>query len=142
MYNLFSMAMLLMLAPQNQNLPDEFNQIPESIRQQATVIVSGTYGQGRTPCMFRPDGTRVWGLDWYFAIKRVYRGKVGSKVIRIKPASLPTSSYVSKGLKLEHRYLVLLRPGREKMKAIKTRDGVSFWDALRDEEIIAIVELR
>lgn len=144
MHYLFSMAMLLMmLAPQNQNLPDEFYQIPEPIRGQATVIISGTYSRGgRTPRIWRPDGTIVFGLDQWFAIKRVYRGKVGNKFIRINPTGLPTSSYVSQSLKLEQAYLVLLRPGSEKMKAIKTREGLSFWDALRDEEILAIVELK
>jgi len=134
--------LLLIFAPQNQNLPDEFYQIPEPIRGQATVIISGTYSRGRTPYIWRPDGTIVFALDQWFAIKRVYRGKVGSKLIRMNPAGLPTSSYVSQSLKLDHAYLVLLRPGSEKMKAIKTREGLSFWDALRDEEILAIVELK
>ena len=143
MNQLFPMAVLLtMLSPQNQNLPSEFYQLPEPIRESATVIVSGTYGQGRTPCILRADGTRVWGLDSWINIKRVYRGKVGSKTINISRHGLPASEYVSKGLEPGRQYLVLLRPGEEKLKKIKSRAGTGFFDALRDEEILAIVEYK
>ena len=141
MHQLFPMAVLLtMLSPENQKMPGEFYQLPESIRESATVIVSGTYGQGRTPCIFRPDGTRVWGLDSWISIKRVYRGKVGSKSINISRLGVPISEYVSKSLEQGHEYLVLLRPGEQKLKKIKSREGTSFFDALHDEEILAIVE--
>ena len=133
--------LLLMLTPQNQKLPDEFYKIPEPIREQATIIVSGVYGQGRTPCMFRPDGTRVWALDTWIEVRRVYRGEVASKFIRINPSMLPDSEYVNRQLKRGQRYLALLRPDEEKTRAIKTKDGISFWNSLRNEEIIAIVEL-
>lgn len=132
----------LMLTPQNQNLPDEFYQIPEPVRERATIIISGTFGQGRTPCMLRPDGMRVWAVDSWFEVKRAYRGSVSSRIIRINPLMLPRSSYVSEQLKREHKYLVLLNPREEKMKALKTREGLRFWDSLRDEEIIAIMELK
>ena len=141
MHQLFPMAVLLtMLSPQNQNLPSEFYQLPEPIRESATVIVSGTYGEGRTPCILRADGTRVWGLDSWINVKRVYRGKVGNKSINISRRGVPVSEYVSKPLEQGHEYLVLLRPGEEKLKKIKSRDGTSFFDALHDDEILAIVE--
>ena len=141
MHQLFPMAVLLtMLSPQKPNLPSEFYQLPESVREQATVIVSGTYGQGRTPCILRPDRTRVWGLDSWINVKRIYRGRVGSKSINISRHGVPISEYVSKTLEQGHEYLVLLRPGEEKLKKIKSRDGTSFFDALHDEEIVAIVE--
>ena len=139
---LFSIAALLtMLVPHNQSLPDEFYQLPESIRENATLIVSGTYGEGRTPCMLRPDGTRVWGFDAWFTIKKVYRGEVRDKSVRVNRMMLPKTGYVSEGLERDHKYLVLLRPGKEKMKRIKTGNA-TYWDALHDEEIIAIVELK
>ena len=139
---LFSLvALLTMLVPQNKTLPDEFYQLPESIRENATLIVSGTYGQGRTPCMFMPDGTRRWGIDSWFSIKRVYRGQVSGRLIRINSMMLPKTGYVSGGLERDHKYLVLLRPGKEKMQRIKTGEA-TYWDALHDEEIIAIVELK
>lgn len=140
---LLSMAMLLLtLAPQQQNLPDEFYRIPEQLRERATIIVSGKYAEGRTPCIFMPDGSREWLIDSWFHIKRVYRGEVGSKSVRINRAMLPKSGYVSEKLEREHDYLVLLRPRSKLMKAIKTGEGISFWEALHDEEIIAIVELK
>jgi hypothetical protein len=141
MNHLFSIAILLgMLTPQNQRLPDTFYKIPEPLRETATLIISGTYGQGRTPCMVRPDGTRVWGLDSWFTIRRVYKGEVGSKSIRINTAMLPKSEYISAKLKPAQQYLLLLRPREETLKKLKTAEGLSFWESLREAEIIAIVE--
>jgi len=45
-------------------------------------------------------------------------------------------------LKDGREYLVLLRPSEESMKAIKAGEYVPAWDALDDEEIVAIVELK
>ena len=146
MSHLYSMAILLLMflppTQNNQTLPAEFYRIPEPVRDRATVIVSGRYGQGRTPCLFMADGSRRWFLDSWFDIKKVYRGAVGSKLIRINPAMLPKSGYVKERLEREGKYLVLLRPGSEKMKQIRTRGGISFLEAVKEEEIIAIVELR
>jgi hypothetical protein len=143
MNQFFSVAILLaMLTPQNQNLPETFYKIPEPVRETATLVVSGTFGQGRTPCMFRPDGTRVWGLDSWFTIKRVHRGEVGSKSIRVNTAMLPKTEYVSSRLKPGQQYLLLLRPREETLKKLKTAEGVSFFESLREEEIIAIMELK
>src|SRR5256885_1315186 len=133
MNHLLSMAIVLMtLAPQNQNLPKEFYRIPEQLRSSATVIVTGTFGQGRTPCMLRPDGMRVWFIDSWFNVKKVYRGKVENKFVRVNTAMLPISRYVSKDLEREHNYLVLLRPEKESLKAMNTKEGIMFWDSLRD----------
>lgn len=130
------------LAPQSQSLPKEFYKIPEQVRSRATVVLTGTYGQGRTPCLLRPDGTRVWFIDSWFKVKEIYRGEVASKSISINTAMLPDSEYVTKKLEREHRYLLLLRPDEEQAKALKTEDGLRFWDSLREEAIIAIVELK
>jgi hypothetical protein len=143
MNHLLSMAIVLMtLAPQSQNLPEEFYRIPKQLRERATVIVTGTFGQGRTPCEFRADGTRVWYLDSWFNVKKVYRGELKTKSIRVNTAMLPASQYVDKDLEREQNYLILLRPDKEAMKAIKTSEGIIFRDSLHDEEIIAIVELK
>lgn len=140
---LFSIAMLLLtLAPQNQKLPVEFYQIPAHVRAEATVIVSGTYGQGRSPCIFRPDGSRIWALESWFQLKEVYLGKVGGKYIYINSAELPKTEEVSEKLKVGRSYLILLRPSEESMKVITAGKRVPVWDALSKEEIIAIVELK
>ena len=140
---MLSIALLwLMLAPQNQNWPEEYYRIPEQLRDRATVVVAGTFGQGRTPCIWRPDGTRVWGLDSWFKVQQVYRGRVRTKFIRVNTAMLPTSEYVPAHFEREHNYLVLLRPDAEELKALGTIEGVSFWDSLREEEIVAVVELK
>jgi hypothetical protein len=143
MRHLFLLALsLLVFPPENQKPPAAFYEIPEQIRERATVVFSGTYSEGRTPCIWRPDGTRVWGLDSSFLVKTVYRGKVHSRVIRINKSMLPESGYVTKQLESQRKYLVLLQPRVEKMKAIKTKEGLGFWDSLRGEEIVAIVQMR
>jgi len=141
--HLLSMAIVLMtLAPQNQNLPEEFYRLPEQLRERATVVVTGTFGQGRTPCVFRPDGSRVWFIDSWFTVKKVYQGELKSRSIRVNTAMLPASQYVKKNLDRGHNYLLLLKPDEESVKAMKTEEGLGFWDSLHDEEIIAIVELK
>ncbi len=141
--NLLSIALVMLtLVPQDQNLPDEFYKLPEQDRAKATLIVTGTYGQGRSPCMFMPDGTRRWTLLTWFQIKKVYRGQVGGKSIQIKWKGSPKTE--DDGVKLEvgREYLVVLRPSEESMKAIRAGEYVSVWDALDTDEIIAIVALK
>jgi len=138
---LLSMALLL-LAPQDQRLPDAFYQLPEQVREKATLIITGTYGEGRSPCIFMPDGSRRWALVSWFNVTKVYRGKVGGKSISINSAMLPKTEDVSGKLEVGHKYLVLLRPNDESMKLIKAGGHVPFWEALSDEEIIAIAELK
>jgi hypothetical protein len=142
MTHLFSIVLLLMLVPQNQQLPDAFHQLPEQMREKATVIFTGTYSWGRGPCQFLPDGTRRWALEPYFNVKRVYRGEVGGKTIHINTMVSPKVNDVSVKLVVGRDYLVLLRPNEESMKVIKAGEYVPVWDALRGEEIIAIVKLK
>lgn len=40
-------TLLTFLAPQDQNLPDAFYELPAKVRKQATLIVTGTYSEGR-----------------------------------------------------------------------------------------------
>lgn len=134
--------LLYTMAPQNRNLPNEFYQIPEPVSDTASIIVSGTYGEGRSPCILRPDGTRAWLLESEFNIEHTYRGKVGCKSIKINKAMLPKAPYVSGQLRQGQRYLVLLRPGREQAERLRTREGLRYWEALGEEEIITIVELK
>src|SRR5688500_1536586 len=110
---------LLLLTPQGQHLPDAFYQLPEQVREKATLIVAGTYGEGRSPCIFMPDGSRRWALESWFQITKVYRGEAGGKSIYINSAMLPKAEGVSEGLEVGHKYLVLLRPGDESMKLIR-----------------------
>jgi hypothetical protein len=142
MNHLFSIVLLLMLAPQNQNLPAAFYQLPEQVREKATVIVMGTYGEGRSPCIFMPDGTRIWALESWFNVKRVYRGKVGGKTIYINSRVSPKINDQSVKLEVGRDYLVLLRPNEESMKVITMGEYVPVWHALHGEELIAIVEIK
>jgi len=142
MNHLFSLVLLLMLVPQNQKLPNEFHQLPAQVREKATVIFTGTYGEGRSPCIFMPDGSRIWALEPWFNVKKVYRGKVGGKTVQINSRVSPKINDVSVNLKIGRDYLVLLRPNEQSMKAIEAGEYVPVWDALQGEEILAIVELK
>ena len=141
-YHFLIVALLLTLVPRNQELPGAYYRIPEHVRDKATIVVSGTYGRGRSPCILRPDGTRFWVLESWFKLTKVYRGKVGGKYININSAMLPESAEVSDDLVVGRAYLILLRPSAESMEAIKAGEHVPAWDALQGEEIIAIVELK
>jgi len=140
---LISLAtLLLILVPQDQKLPKEVNQLPEPVRAKATLIVTGTYGRGRGPCIFMPDGSRRWALDSWFRIKKVYRGEVGGKSIYVKSSVSPKPEGTRATLEAGSEYLVLLRPSEESLKAIKAGEYLPAWDALDDEEIVAIVALK
>jgi|ERR1043166_6972180 hypothetical protein len=139
---LFSLLLLLVLVPQNQKLPETVKQIPGQVRESATVIVTGTYREGRSPCIFMPDGSRRWALESWFNVKQVYRGKVGGKTIYVNGRVSPKLNDVSVKLETGREYLVLLRPNEESTKVIKAGEYVPAWDALQSEEILAIVELK
>jgi len=142
MNHLFATVLLLLLVPQNQNLPPAFHQLPPEIREKATVIFTGTYGEGRSPCIFRGDGTRIWALEPYFNVKKVYRGEVGGKTILINSRVSPKINDVSEKLELGRDYLVLLRPNEASMKVIKAGEYAPVWDAPHGDEIVAIVKLK
>jgi len=143
MNHLLSVAILLLLpVSQNQNLPDAYHQLPEQVREKATIIVTGTYAQGKSPCILMPDGNRVWALESWFRIIKVYRGKVGGRSIHINSSTLPKTKDVSAKLEVGREYLVLLRPSSKSLEVLKAGEYVPVWDALRDEEIIAIVGLK
>jgi len=142
MNHLLSVVLLLILVPQNQKLPDAFQQLPEEVRNKATVIFTGTYGEGRSPCIFRGDGTRIWALEPYFNVKRVYRGEVGGKTILINSRVSPKIDGVSVKLLVGRDYLVLMRPNEQSMKVIKAGEYVPVWDAPHGDEIVAIVKLK
>ena len=142
MNHLFSVALaLLMLAPQNQDLPDAFHKLPEQVKAEATLIITGTYSQGRSPCICMPDGSRRWLRESWFRIKKVYRGRVRGKFIYIKGGVIRKTEDTGAELEVGREYLVLLRPSEESTKAIKAGEYVPAWEALDDEEVIAIVEL-
>jgi len=142
MNHLLSLAILLLMpVSQNQNLPDAYYQLPEQVREKATIIATGTYAQGRSLYIWRRDGTQVWAQTSWFQISKVYRGKVGGSSIPINGSMLPKTKEVSAKLEVGREYLVLLRPSSKSLKVLKAGEYVPVRDALRDEEIIAIVGL-
>ena len=143
MNHLLSLAILLLMpVSHNQNLPDAYYQLPEQVREKATIIVTGTYALGRSPYILMRDGTQVWARTSWFRITKVYRGQVGGRSIHINSSMLPKTKYVSTKLEVGREYLVLLRPSSKSLKVLKAGEYVPVRDALRDEEIIAIVRLK
>jgi hypothetical protein len=139
--HLLSLAILLLMpVSQNQNLPDAYYRLPEQVREQATIIVTGTYALGRSPYVLMPDGTQVWARTSWFRIAKVYRGQVGGRSIPINTSMLPKTKYVSAELEVGREYLVLLRPNARSLKVLKAGEHIPVRDALRDEEIIAILQ--
>ena len=143
MNQLLSLALVL-LAPvlQNQKLPGAYDQLPQQIREQATIVATGKYGWGRTPYIWLRDGTQVFARTSWFQITKVYRGQVGGRSIYINSSMLPKTKYVSAELEVGREYLVLLRPTTKSLKVLKTGESLPIRDDLHDEEILAIVELR
>ena len=142
MNHLLSLAILLLMpVSQNQNLPDAYYKLPEQVREKATIIATGTYALGRSPYILMRDGTEVWARTSWFRITKVYRGKVGGRSIPINSSMLPKTKYVSAELEVGRDYLVLLRPSSKSLKVLKAGEYIPVRDALRDEEIIAIVGL-
>ena len=143
MNHLLSLAILLLMpVSQNQNLPEAYYKLPEQVREKATIIVTGSYAQGRSLYIWMRDGTQVWARASSFRITKVYRGQVGDRSIRINSSMLPKTKYVSAKLEVGREYLVLLRPGSKSLKVLETGEYIPVQDALRDEEIIAIVRLK
>ena len=143
MNHLLSLAILLLMpVSQNQSLPDAYHKLPEQVRDQATIIATGTYAQGRSLYIWRRDGTEVWAQTSWFGITKVYRGKVGGRSIHINSSMLPNTKYVRARLVVGRKYLVLLRPSSKSLKVLETGAYIPVQDALRDEEIIAIVRLK
>ena len=143
MNQLLSLALLLVVpVSQNQKLPDAYYQLPQQIREQATIVATGKYGWGRTPYVWMRDGTQVFARTSWFQITKVYRGQVGGRSIYINSSMLPNTKYVSAKLAVGQNYLVLLRPTTKSLKVLKKRETFPIRDDLHDEEILAIVELR
>ena len=137
------LAMLLAIGgPQNQKLPNEFYELPKSVTAQATLIVTGTYRQGRSPYIFMPDGTIRYARGSWFIVTRIHRGKVGGKSVAVNDTMLPKSRYVTANFEEGRSYLLLLRPSVASMKAIRTGQYVPVWESLHDDEIIGIVALK
>lgn len=130
-------ALLLTLMPQEQTLPSEFYELPESVTEQSTLIVAGTYAEGRSPCILMADGIRAWTMISSIRVSKVYRGEAKGKYIYLSWGALLKTKKLTRG----QSYLVLLRPNEKSMKAIRAGDYVSVWDALDEEEIVAIVEV-
>lgn len=140
MNHLISLAILLLMpVSQNQNLPDAYYQLPEQVREQATIIATGTYALGRSPYILMPDGTQVWARTSWFRITKVHRGQVAGRSIHMNISMLPKTKYVSAKLEVGREYLLLLRPGSKSLKVLKAGEQIPVRDALRDEEIIAII---
>src|SRR6185503_18275565 len=69
-------------------VPDSFLALPDEVRAQATVVVSGRFRTGRGPCEPLPDGRRRWGLLQGFEVGTVYVGALRSEYVGVRKAAL------------------------------------------------------
>src|SRR5688572_29980156 len=95
----------------------------------ATVVVSGTFWEGRGPCELLPDGTRRWARLQGFTIRKVHRGTVRSVSIGVQPEAV--RSMGAAGELVEGReYVLFLRPSEDSLKALRRPGGHRTRDAL------------
>jgi hypothetical protein len=134
-----------MLLPPQPKLPAEFYRIPPKVRASATVVFSGVYEKQLSPHIPRGNtGVYARYILTGFTVENTYRGRIGSDYIGINSAMLPKTRYVCREcLTPGHHYLVLLKPGAESMKIIRTGEGAHYYlNDLDGEEIVAIIELK
>ena len=101
--------------------------VPESVRERATLIFTGTYVAKRGPAMRRGD-MEIFPLLGNFKVKTTYLGQVPESV-QIAPAG--------HDLQAGRRYLVLLRPEPDSWNRIENSQRTE----LTDDEIVAILYL-
>ena len=122
-------------------LPEAFWRLPAATRDEATVVVSGTYATSRGPCEWLPDGSRRWRLLEGFVTATVYRGRVRTKYIGVEsPGQFGTGD--EKPTLVEGReYLLLLRPSTDSARVLRrSANGLRYENMLSKDEIVAIVE--
>ena len=83
-------------------------------------------------------------METTIRITKVYRGEATSGTFIYLNWGTLLKIKADTGVELTRgqTYLVLLRPSPESMKAIRAGKYVSAWDAVQDEEILAVVELK
>ncbi len=126
----------------NSQMPAEISKAPRNLIKQANIIFSGTYTEGRSPCIFRPDGSRTWFLLEGFKIENIYKGKMTRNYIGIE-SEISAKKHIPKYLIEGHSYLVLLKIDLSTQKKLeRNKDEYHYENVLGKEEIIAIVELK
>jgi hypothetical protein len=122
-------------------LPEELSRVPAKVRDEATVVVTGTFGTGRGPCEFLPDGSRRWALLRGFRITGRYRGDVGTDYIGIDDAVFTKQNETDEPLESESDYLLLLKPSEKSLAVLRTGEGSLYYgNALEPIEVLAIVK--
>lgn len=133
-----------LVVPSGEKMPGRFYEIPKEIRDSATVVFSGVYGEKLSPHIPRgDDGLLVRYRLMGFGVKSIYQGKLGSDYVGIRDSCLPVKKYAGECLKPGVEYLVLLRPDSESSEVLRDGKGSGYYyNALGEEEIVALVELR
>jgi hypothetical protein len=122
---------------------DPLERLPEELWERATLIVAGRYEEGRSPCIWVGEDTRVWLRIQGFAITDRLRGEVRGDYVGIDLTEPPQTSYVCAECLVPGReYLLLLRPSPESLRFLDTEDEALYWEnVLGGEELLAIVEI-
>lgn len=122
-------------------LPEAFWRLPAETKDQATVVVSGTYTSGRAPCEWLPDGRRRWRLLEGFVTTTVYRGSVRATYIGVERLERGGEGGGEPTLVKGREYLLLLRPSEDSAKMLQEAERErDFRSVLSKDEILAVVE--
>jgi hypothetical protein len=122
---------------------DVLERIPGELWERASLIVTGRYGEGRSPCIWVGEDLRVWVRMTGFSVTGRYLGELRSDYVGVNLTAPPDTPYVcAECLVPEREYLLLLRPSPDSMKFLGTPAEAYLWyNEIEGEEILAIVEI-
>src|SRR5213075_1113643 len=121
---------------------EELSRVPAKTRDEATVVVAGTFETGRGPCELLPNGTRRWALLRGFRITARYKGEVRADYVGIDPAVFTKQSEGDEPLAADGSYLLLLKPTEKSLAVLRTGEGSWYHgNALEPSEVLAIVRI-
>ncbi len=119
------------------------DRLPKELWERAAVILTGTYTEGRTPCIWVNEDERRWYLTRGFTITGTHRGKIRSPYVEVDLSTPAERPYVCEQCMVPGRhYLLLLRPSPHSMQFLDTdREALRWPNRLGSEEVLAIVEV-
>jgi len=122
---------------------DPLGRIPEELWERATLIVSGRYEEGRSPCIWVGEDRRVWLLTQGFSITDRFRGEIRGDYVGIELPEPSQTPYLCADCLVPGReYLLLLRPSPASMRFLDTEyEAYHYYNTLGAEELLAIVEV-
>lgn len=122
------------------------DELPASLKTQATVIVLAKYKSYRgscTPYRTKEGKTgRRWRIYYGFETNKVIKGQIKPGILQIHPHNLPKNTpYLSIPLQNNRYYWVLLAPTTRR-QAILISKNTGFGNTISAKEIVAIMPVK